>query len=194
MAPPGTVTWLVLAYRLPAASALKAAIRRKLTRIGAVYLVNAVAVLPASPGAERTLRRTRKTITEAGGSAELLRADAVEGAPALIAAFNAARDREYGEIIAACDDLLARIEAMTTAGRFSYRDLGDMDAELKRLSMRNDTIRARDVLGAANADLALSALARCRAVVDDFAVGVYQTDSASVTGVVHRPRSPGASS
>ena len=83
---------------------------------------------------------------------------------------------------------------MNAVGRFSYRDLGDKDAELKRLSMRNDTIRARDVLGAANADLALSGLARCRAVVDDFAVRVYQTDSASITGVVHRPRSPGASS
>ena len=62
------MAWLVLTYRLPASSALKAAIRRKLTGIGAVYLAKAVAVLPASPAAERALRQTRNTIAGAGGS------------------------------------------------------------------------------------------------------------------------------
>ena len=60
------VAWLVLTYRLPASSALKTTIRRKLTGIGAVYLANAVAVLPASPAAERALRQTRNTIAGAG--------------------------------------------------------------------------------------------------------------------------------
>ena len=188
------MTWLVLTCRLPASAALKTTIRRKLTGIGAVYLANAVTVLPASPAAERALRQTRNTIAGAGDSAELLRAEVLEGGPGLIATYNVARDQEYGEILAKCDEFVARIEAMTAAGRFSYRDLGDKDAELKRLSMRNDTVRARDVLGAANADLALSALARCRAMVDDFAVRAYQTDSVSITGVLPRPRSPGASS
>ena len=117
------MAWLVLTYRLPASSALKGAIRRKLTGIGAVYLTNAVAALPASPAAERAMRLARNTIAEAGGSAELLRAEAVEGGPDLIAAFNAVREREYGEIIAGCDDFAARIEAITAAGRFGYRDL-----------------------------------------------------------------------
>ena len=44
---PGRVAWLVLAYRLPANSGLKATIRRKLTTMGAVYPANAVATLPA---------------------------------------------------------------------------------------------------------------------------------------------------
>jgi hypothetical protein len=47
-----------------------------------------------------------------------------------------------------------------------------MDAELKRLSVRTGTIRARDTLGAANAGTALSSLAR-RAAVDDVAACVY---------------------
>ena len=45
----------------------------------------------------------------------MLRAAAVEGGPDLIAAFNAARDRQYGEIIAGCGEIVARIEAMTAA-------------------------------------------------------------------------------
>ena len=191
---PGRTAWLVLAYRLRDSHALKITVRRRLTAIGAVFPVNAVAASPASPAAERAFRRLRRMIGEAGGSAQILRAEVIEGGADLAAAFNKAREQEYSEVIAGCGQVLAGIEALTAAGQFRYPDLGGKDAELKRLSMRNDTIRARDVLGAANADLALSALARCRAVVDDFAVGVYQTDSASVTGVVHRPRSPGASS
>ena len=169
------MTWLVLAYRLPAASPLKAAMRRKLTGIGAVYPVNAVAVLPASPAAERALRRMRKMIAEAGGSAELLRAEVIEGAPSLTAAFNTARNQEYGEIIAGSADFVARLEAMTAAGRFGHRDLGDMDARLKRLSMRTGTIEAHDAFGADNAGAALSALSGCRAALDDFARRVYET-------------------
>jgi hypothetical protein len=117
------VIWLVLAYRLPAASVLKATIRRKLTGIGAIYPVNAVAVLPASPSAERALRRVRKTIAEAGGLAELLQAEVIEGASGLTAAFNS-RGQEYEEIIAGCADFTARLEDMTASGAKDRRATG----------------------------------------------------------------------
>jgi hypothetical protein len=181
---PGRVAWLVLVYRLPAGSGLKAAVRRKLTTMGAVYPVNAVAALPASPAAERSFRRLRNMIGEGGGSAQVLHAEAIEGEGDLVAAFNAAREQEYGEIIAGCGDVVAEIEAMTAAGHFCYADLGRKDAELKRLSVRTGTIRARDALGAANAGVALSSLARCRAVLDGFAQRVYETDAVSTTGIV----------
>jgi hypothetical protein len=181
---PGRIAWLVLAYRLPASSGLKATIRRKLNAAGAVYPVNAVAALPASPAAERTFRRLRNMIGEAGGSAQVLHAEAIEGEPDLVAAFNAAREQEYDEIIAGCGDVIAGIEAMTAAGHFCHADLGEKDAELKRLSVRAGTIRTRDALGAANAGAALSSLARCRAVLDGFAQRVYETDAVSTTGIV----------
>ena len=75
---PRRVTWLLLAYRLPANSGMKAAVRRRLTAI------------------ERSIRRTRSRpcrrprppngpsaglrsmIGEAGGSAQVLRAEAIE--------------------------------------------------------------------------------------------------------------------
>jgi len=182
-APPGPVTWLILAYRLPANSGLKAVIRRKATALGAVYPANAVAVLPASPAAERAFRRLRNMIGEGGGSAEVLHAEAVDGGPDLIATFNVAREQEYGEIIARCGEIIAQIEAMTAAGHFRYHDLGEMDTELKRLSVRAGTIRAHDILSAANGGAALSSLARCRAVLDGFARQVYETDTISATGI-----------
>ncbi len=186
---PGRVAWLVLAYRLPAGSGLKAVIRRKLTAIGAVYPANAVATLPASPAAERTFRRLRNMIGQAGGSAQVLRAEAIQGELDLVAAFNAAREQEYREIIAGCSDVVTAIEAMTAAGHFCYADLGEKDAELKRLSVRNETIRARDALGAANARAAAYSLARSHAVLDEFARRVYKADTFSITGITQGEQS-----
>ncbi len=181
---PGRGAWLILAYRLPARPGLKVTVRRRLTAIGAVFPVNAVAAVPASPAAERALRRLRSTIGEAGGSAQVLRAEVIEGAPDLATAFNAAREHEYAEIITGCADVVAGIEALCAAGHFRYGDLGDKDAELKRLCLRNDAIRARDIFGAANAEAAVSSLARCRTRLDGFAARVYREDAASVTGSV----------
>ncbi len=90
---PSRVAWLVLIYRLPAGSGLKAAIRRKLTAMGATYPVDAVAVLPVSPTAERAFRRLRNMIGQGGGSAQVLCAEAIEGKPDLITAFNATREQ-----------------------------------------------------------------------------------------------------
>jgi hypothetical protein len=189
---PGRVAWLVLAYRLPVNHGLKVTVRRRLTAMGAVFPVNAVAAVPTSPAAERAFRRIRSMIGEAGGSAQVLRAEAIEGARDLAAVFNAAREHEYAEIIAGCDEVIAGLEALASAGRYRFPDLGDKDAELRRLSMRADTIRTRDTFGAANAEAAGFALARCRAALDDFASRVYQTDVAAITGIAPGPRCPGS--
>jgi Protein ChrB, N-terminal len=116
----------------------------------------------------------------------VLCAEAIEGEPDLITAFNVAREQEYDEIIAGCGDVVAGIGAMTAAGHFCYEDLGGKDAELKRLSVRTATIRTRDTLGAANAGPALSSLARCRAAPDGFARRVYETDTVSTSRIVTR--------
>ncbi len=179
---PGRAAWLVLAYRLPARPGLKATIRRRLAATGAVYLANAVAAVPASPAAERVFRRLRSMIGEAGGTAQVLRAAVIEGDAHLAGTFNAVRNQEYSEVITGCDDVERAIADLTAAGRFRYADLGEHDAELTRLSARYETTHALDALGAASAGQARSALASCRAVLDDFARRVDQADSASLTG------------
>jgi hypothetical protein len=180
---PRHVTWLLLAYRLPVNSGMKGTVRRRLTAVGAAYPANAIAVLPESPAAERAFRRLRSMIGEAGGSAQVLRAEAIEGEPDLVAVFNTAREQEYAEIIAGCGDVIAGIEAMTAAGRFRHADLEEKETALKGLSMRHEEIRARDWFGASNARSAVSSLVRCHAVLNDFAKRVYKADAASDTGI-----------
>ena len=118
---PSRVAWLVLTCRLPRAPA-EGGDPAEADALGATHPVNAVAVLQASPTAERAFRRLRNMIGEGGGSAQVLCAEAIEGKADLITAFNAAREQEYDEIITGCGDIVTAIEAMTAAGR--YEDLG----------------------------------------------------------------------
>jgi hypothetical protein len=164
----GTVTWRVLVYHLPPKStALRLLVHRKLTAAGAVYLSRACAVAPPGP-AERVMRRMRVTIADAGGSAVLFRAQPLLGGPEMAAAFNAARDREYDDIIASCRDAVALIETMIAAGDLRYEQLSDGDAGLKQLDKRFGAIAQHDVLAAAKAREAASALASYRSALDEY--------------------------
>ena len=110
-------SWLVLAYRVPGETArLRASVWRRLKAAGAVYLANSVAALPAAPSAERLLRRLRSDISRAGGSAQLLWAGPLAGGADLVRLYNAARDDEYAQIIAGCDELLGTIGSSAAAG------------------------------------------------------------------------------
>ncbi len=164
------VPWLVLAYRVPGeAVRLRMSVWRRLKAAGAVYLTNSVATLPAAPAAERLLRRLRSDISRAGGSAQLLCAGPLAGGADLIRLYNTARDDEYAQIIAGCDQLLGSIGSWAAASRPSPADLAAGDRELARLARLDEKARARDVLGARQAESAAAALAKCGEAFDSAA-------------------------
>jgi Protein ChrB, N-terminal len=174
------ISWLVLVYRVPSEpSRLRATVWRRLRALGAVYLANSVAALPASPDAERALRSLRNEIGEMGGSAQLLSARALVGEADVVATFNAARDEEYAEILSRCDDFLAEIERETAAGKLTYAELEENDEDLAKLRGWLQKVRARDVLGARLSDDARRALERCRQALEGFAERVYAEADAS---------------
>ncbi|MGH7911531.1 MAG: Chromate resistance protein ChrB [Candidatus Dormibacteraceae bacterium] len=173
-----TRRWLVLVYRVPSEpSRLRATVWRRLKAVGAVYLANSVATLPASPTAERSLRTLRNEIVEMGGTAQLLRAQALDGERDVIRTFNAARDEEYVEIIDRCRDFLVEIETETATDHFTYAELEENDEDLLKLRGWLEKVRARDVLGARRSDEADAALAQCTTALEGFAERVYRSNA-----------------
>jgi hypothetical protein len=164
-------SWLILAYRAPGEAArLRVSVWRRLKSAGAIYLANSVAALPAAPAAERLLRRLRSDISRAGGSAQLLRAGPLAGGADLVRLYNAARDDEYAQIIAGCDELLGTIGSW--AGRRpSPADLAAGDRELARLAKWAEKAQARDAFGARQAESAAAAAAKCTEALDSLAGG-----------------------
>ncbi|MFY9865160.1 MAG: Chromate resistance protein ChrB [Trebonia sp.] len=76
------------------------------------------------------------------------------GEAELTAAFNAARDREYGDVITGCDDAADAPEAMAAACDFRYKQLCGKQAGLDQLARCYRALRDRDLLRAGQAEAA----------------------------------------
>jgi DNA-binding transcriptional regulator PaaX len=168
------VGWLLLVYRIPSEpTRLRATAWRRLKGLGAVYLQNSAAALPAGAGAERALRKLRHEIVEMGGTAVLLSCVALAGEAEVHAAFQAARDDEYEEIIDKCNDFRAQVEKEFTANHFTYAELEENEEDLAKLQKWFQKVAERDVLSAAKRGQAESELETCAQILEGFAVRVF---------------------
>jgi DNA-binding transcriptional regulator PaaX len=170
--------WLLLVYRVPSEpSRLRAAVWRRLKSLGAIYLQNSAAALPASIGAERALRKLRSQILEMGGTAALLSCSVLAGEPDVRAAFQAARDDEYEEIVDKCEDFLGQVKKEYAADHFTYAELEENEVDLVKLRNWFARVRQRDVFGAAGRPAAEKALETCQQALDDYAARVYAEEA-----------------
>jgi hypothetical protein len=146
---PDDEKWLLLVYRIPAEpTRLRATVWRRLKALGAVYLQNSAAALPARDGAERALRKLRREILDMDGSAVLLTCSAVAGGQDVVALFEAARDSEYDEILDKCVDFHAGLEKEYAATHFTYGELEENEVELVKPWNWYSKVQARDVYAA----------------------------------------------
>jgi hypothetical protein len=171
------VGWLVLVYRVPPEpSRLRATVWRRLKGLGALYLQSSVAALPQSPSAERALRTLRKEILQMGGTASLLSSEVVAGGADVVAAFNAARDDEYEEIIDKCDDFRAQVKKEYDEHHFTYAELEENEEDLTKLQKWFAKIIERDVLGASKRHDTEKELESCTQVLEDYANRVFREE------------------
>src|SRR5271154_7209507 len=85
--------WLLLIYRVPPEpTRLRSTVWRRIKSLGAIYLQNSVAALPASTASERALRKLRREITDMNGTAMLMSCSVLAGEADVRAAFLAARN------------------------------------------------------------------------------------------------------
>jgi hypothetical protein len=172
------VAWLLLIYRVPSEpTRLRATVWRRLKSLGAVYVQNSAAALPASPTAERALRKLRHEITEMNGTAVLFRADALVGESEVRAAFQAARDDEYEEIVDRCKDFLAQVEKEHVAEHFTYAELEENEVDLAKLQNWFGKVKDRDVFGAPGRQAVVDALAECETALEGYASRVYREET-----------------
>ena len=171
-------TWLVLIYRIPSEpTRLRATVWRRLKGLGAVYLQNSVATLPAGSASERALRKLRREILEMGGTAQLLSSQALAGQQDILAVFQAARDDEYEEIIDKCQDFHGQLQKEYDAGHYTYAELEENEEDLVKLRNWLAKITERDVFGAPRRAATLEALASCEQALEEYAARVYAEEA-----------------
>jgi len=165
---------LLLVYRIPSEpTRLRSAVWRRLKGLGAIYLQNSAAALPASTSAERALRRLRHEILEMSGSAVLLSCSVLQGEAEIRAAFEAARDDEYEEIVDKCQDFLAQVKKEYAENHFTYAELEENEVDLVKLRNWLAKVEERDVFGSPGRAAAVEALAKCAEALESYAARVY---------------------
>jgi DNA-binding transcriptional regulator PaaX len=172
--------WLLLVYRVPSEpTRLRSTVWRRLKSLGAIYLQNSAAALPASVSAERALRKLRSEIIDMSGTALLLSCTVLAGQQDIVAAFQAARDDEYAEIVDKCEDFLGQVTKEYVAEHFTYAELEENEVDLIKLRNWLAKVRDRDAFGAAGREPAELALAKCEQELESYAARVYAEEAES---------------
>ena len=170
--------WLVLIYRVPSEpSRLRSAVWRRLKSLGAIYLQNSAAALPANAVTERALRKLRREIIEMSGTAVLLSCSVLAGESDVHNAFQAARNDEYEEIVDRCEDFLAQLKKEYAANHFTYAELEENEVDLVKLRNWFAKVRDRDAFDADGRHAAEKALDGCEQSLEAYAARVYAEEA-----------------
>jgi DNA-binding transcriptional regulator PaaX len=172
--------WLLLIYRVPSEpTRLRSTVWRRLKSLGAIYLQNSAAALPASVTAERALRKLRSEILDMSGTAALLSCAVLAGEQEVRAAFQAARDDEYEEIVDKCQDFLAQLKKEYNENHFTYAELEENEVDLVKLKNWLERVRQRDVFSASGLQPTLKWITECEQALEAYAARVYAEEAES---------------
>src|SRR5690349_24931995 len=119
MAATEPTTWLLLIHQVPNSPAyLRVKMWRRLQKIGAVAVKNAVYVLPRTDQSSEDFHWVAREILESGGDASVCEATFIEGITAneIIELFQAARESDYQELLQETRELSEELRGLAKAG------------------------------------------------------------------------------
>ena len=161
----------------PEPTRLRSTVWRRIKSLGAIYLQNSVAALPASPANERSLRKLRREILDMSGTAMLLSCAVLAGEAEVRGAFQTARNDEYEEIVDKCEDFLRQVQKEYDENHFTYAELEENEVDLVKLRNWFAKIIERDVFGADGRPATEQALDTCEQSLEAYAARVYAEEA-----------------
>jgi hypothetical protein len=171
--------WLLLVYRINSGSSSRRTyVWRQLRQLGAIYLQQAVAIMPDRPDLRAGLGQLGQRIRSGGGEVSLLETSSPDAAweEDLVERFNVARNAEYDEVIESVERFEDEIRRETRKKRFRFAELEESEADWEKLRRWFARLLARDFFGASGRSAAEEALARGRELLDGFTREVYRLE------------------
>jgi hypothetical protein len=176
--PPVIERWLLLIYQVPTSpSRTRVAVWRDLKRLGALYVQQAVCVLPDRDDLRASLERVRARIDEANGSSIFmtLRDIEAEAQQKIVAGFRTNSAREYAEIVEECETKFVKeIEFERFRENYTFEETEEIRQDLEKLRRWLERVEARDWLNADGRALAREKVAECEALLEQFEADVYE--------------------
>ena len=154
--------WLLLLHQIPKQpDYLRVKVWRRLQRLGAVSIKNAVYALPRSEERNEDLQWVMREIVAGGGEATLVEANLVQGLrdDEVEALFNKARDADYEELVA---EIRAAGKLLPRRGKLKDGVRRKLETEIERLRRRLEEIAAIDFFHASSRETASGLLEELR--------------------------------
>lgn len=171
------IPWLLFTYKVPADPAAgRVALWRRLKGMGAVYLQSGVCLLPKTDDHVRRLKMLENEAASLGGEAVILETVAFDPAQEakVLDRFRADRDDQYREFIGKCEAFAAEIAKEFAKEKFTYAELEEEDAELRKLQGWIEKIRKLDFYEAPLGPAAAERLVHCETELARYAERVFQ--------------------
>ncbi|MEA4884081.1 MAG: Chromate resistance protein ChrB [Clostridia bacterium] len=155
--------WLGISYRVPSEPSRKRVyVWRKVKEMGAVYLQQAVGVVPFTDALLAQLETLRDEVGGMGGEAAIAFLTFIhpEDEERLRADSRALRDEEYSELTEKCEGLVDELERETASGKFTFAEVEESEEELAKIQRWMKKISSRDYFdapGRADAERAYAA-------------------------------------
>ena len=169
--------WILLTYKVPAQpSRIRVAVWRDLKRIGALYIQQAVCVLPDVPDIAEKIDALRTRISDLDGSSFSARLTDLSDADTafLVAGFRENSEREYAEIIEECrTKFVQEIEFERYRQNFTYEEAEEIGHDLEKLRRWLARILERDWMNAPGRDVATEEVEACARLLEDFEAEVF---------------------
>jgi hypothetical protein len=168
--------WILIIYRVPQdPPGRRTYVWRYMKRLGAVYLQQAVAILPDLPKLRTTLEVLAERIREFSGEVSLLQTTSPtpEWEQDLIRQFNQARDAEYEELIKNIERFEDEVRRESQKGKFTFAELEDIESDWEKVQRWHERITCRDFFAAPGRCAAEDALTRGQKTLEVFSAAVY---------------------
>jgi hypothetical protein len=154
--------WLLLLHQIPKKpDYLRVKVWRRLQRLGAVTIKNAVYALPRSEERNEDLQWVMREIVAGGGEATLVEANLVQGLrdDEVEALFDKARDADYEELV---EQIRKASKLFPKRGKLADGGRRKVETELERLRRRLEEIAAIDFFHSSSRETASSLLEELR--------------------------------
>lgn len=167
----------MLIYRVPSQSSrARVAVWRTLKRLGALYVQQAVCVLPDRAELREELRKVRERVDELGGSSVFLTLREVEedARVQFVEGFRTQSAAEYAEIVEECETkFFKEIEFERFRENYTFEEAEEIRQDLEKLRRWLDKVESRDWMGADGRDTAHAKVAECERLLEQFEADVY---------------------
>jgi len=171
-------SWLLLIYRVPSQSSrARVAVWRDLKRLGALYVQQAVCVLPDQPRLRAALDRVRARVAELEGASLFFELSGVGDAEQrfITDGFRANSAKEYAEIVEECETKFVKeIEFERFRENYTYEETEEIRQDLEKLRRWLARVEERDFCGADGRAEATAKIAECEALLEAFEADVYE--------------------